>query len=68
VLAGVVINVILTWVAGLMVVLACSMWAVTGYRRMTGLTTGPVPARDRCSGKGCAPPGTGGPASRRDPG
>jgi uncharacterized membrane protein len=37
VLAGVVINVILTWVAGLMVMLACSMWAVSSYRRMTGL-------------------------------
>ena len=38
-LAGVVINVILIGVAGFMVMLACSMWAVTSYRRMTGITT-----------------------------
>lgn len=56
-LAGVVINAVLVWVAGLMVMLACSMWAVTNYRRMTGFTTGRVPARDRR-----------GLAGRRDPG
>ncbi len=50
-LAGVVINVILIGVAGFMVMLACSMWAVTSYRRMTGITTGRVPAKDRGSGK-----------------
>jgi hypothetical protein len=43
-LAGVVINVILIGVAGFMVMLACSMWAVTSYRRMTGIATGRVPA------------------------
>jgi hypothetical protein len=30
--------------------LACSLWAVTSYRRMTGITTGRVPGRDRASG------------------
>jgi hypothetical protein len=44
-LAGVVINVILLAVAGFAVMLACSLWAVTSYRRMTGITTGRVPAR-----------------------
>ena len=50
-LAGVVINVILIGVAGFMVMLACSMWAVTSYRRMTGITTGRVRGKDRGSGK-----------------
>jgi len=50
-LAGVVINVILIAVAGFVVMLACSLWAVTSYRRMTGSTTGRVPAKDRRSGK-----------------
>jgi hypothetical protein len=50
-LAGVVINVILIGVAGFMVMLACSMWAATGYRRMTGSTTGRVPAKGSGSGK-----------------
>jgi len=44
-LAGVVINVIVIAVAGFVVMLACSLWAVTSYRRMTGVTTGRVPAR-----------------------
>jgi Protein of unknown function (DUF3040) len=55
-LAGVVINVILLAVAGFAVMLACSLWAVTSYRRMTGITTGRVPARaareDRRAAKG----------------
>jgi hypothetical protein len=50
-LAGVVINVIPIAVAGFAVMLACTMWAVTSYRRMTGITTGHVPAQDRGSGK-----------------
>jgi hypothetical protein len=49
-LAGVVINVILIAVAGFVLMLACSMWAVTSSRRMTG-TTGSVPAKDRRSAK-----------------
>ena len=44
-LTGVVINVILIAVAGFAVMLACSLWAVTSYRRMTGITTGRDPAR-----------------------
>ena len=50
-LAGVVINVIPVAVAGFVVMLACSLWAVTSYRRMTGITTGRVPARARRAGK-----------------
>ena len=50
-LAGVVINVIPIAVAGFVVMLACSLWAVTSYRRMTGITTGRVPAQARRSGK-----------------
>lgn len=43
-LAGLVINVILVAAPGCAVMLACSVWAVTSYRRMTVVTTGPVPA------------------------
>ena len=50
-LAGVAIKVILISVAGFVVMLACSLWAVTSYRRMTGITTGRIPAKDRASGK-----------------
>ena len=50
-LAGVVINVILIAVAAFMVMLACSVRAVTGYRRMTGLATGRVPVQGRRPGK-----------------
>ena len=50
-LAGVVINVIVIAVAGFVVMLACSLWAVTSYRRMTGITTGHIPARARRSGQ-----------------
>jgi hypothetical protein len=46
-----VINVIPVAVAGFVVMLACSLWAVTSYRRMTGLTTGRAPAQDGRSGK-----------------
>jgi hypothetical protein len=49
-LAGVVVKVILIAVAGFVVMLACSLWAVASYRRMTGRTTGSVPAKDRGSG------------------
>ena len=50
-LAGVVINVIPIAVAGFVVMLACSLSAITSYRRMTGSTTGRVPAQARRSGK-----------------
>jgi hypothetical protein len=49
--AGVVINVTLIGAAGFMVMLACSMRAVTSYRRMTGIATGRVPVQGRRSGK-----------------
>ena len=50
-LAGVVINVIPVAVAGFVVMLACSLWAVTSYQRMTGITTGRAPAQARRSGQ-----------------
>ena len=50
-LAGVVINVIPVAVAGFVVMLACSLWAVTSYRRMTGTTPGRAPAKGRGAGK-----------------
>ena len=49
-LAGLVINVILIAVAGFVVMLVCSLWAVTSYRRMTAITTGRTPAQDSRSG------------------
>jgi DUF3040 family protein len=50
-LAGVVINVIPVAVAGFVVMLACSLWAVTSDRRMTGITTGRAPAQARAAGR-----------------
>ena len=50
-LAGVVVNLIPIAVTGFLVMLACSMWAVTSYRRMTGKTTGRAPATGRGPGK-----------------
>jgi hypothetical protein len=49
-LAGVVVNVIVIAVAGFVVMLACSLWAVTSYRRMTGRAPGRAPAMDRGPG------------------
>jgi Protein of unknown function (DUF3040) len=46
-LAGVVIDIIPIAVAGFAIMLACSLWAVTSYQRMTGR----VPAQARTSGK-----------------
>jgi hypothetical protein len=46
-----VINVIVLAVAGFAVMLACSLRAVTSYRRMTGITTARVPAKDRAPGQ-----------------
>jgi DUF3040 family protein len=50
-LTGVVINVIPIAVGGFVVMLACSLWAVTSYRRMTGIATERVPAKGRASGR-----------------
>ncbi len=50
-LAGVVINVTVIAVAGFVVMLVCSLWAIASYRRMTGITTGRAPARNRASGQ-----------------
>jgi hypothetical protein len=49
-LAGVVINVIPVAVAGFVVMLACCLWAVTSYRRMTGITPGRTPTQARRPG------------------
>jgi len=49
-LAGVVVDVVLVAVAGFVVMLTCSMWAVTSYQRMTGTTTGRAPVKDRGPG------------------
>ena len=49
--AGLVINVILIAVAGFVVMLACSLWAVTSHRRMTGITTARAPAQATGSGQ-----------------
>jgi hypothetical protein len=67
-LAGVVINVIPIAVAGFVVMLACSLWAATSYRRMTGSTTGRVPPRTGALARSGPPPRASGLASRRDPG
>ncbi len=50
-LAGVATNDPWMGVAGFVVMLACSMWAVTSYRHMTGTVTGRGPARERRGGK-----------------
>src|SRR5262249_43337135 len=49
-LAGVVVNVVLIAVAGFLVLLACTLWAVTSYRRMTGSSPGRAPGNNRGSG------------------
>jgi predicted lipid-binding transport protein (Tim44 family) len=49
-LAGVVVNIILISVAGFVVMLACVLWAVTSYQRMTGSATGRAPAKDTAAG------------------
>jgi hypothetical protein len=43
--AGVVTKYIWIGVAGFVVMLACSMWALTSYRHMTGIATGRSPAK-----------------------
>jgi hypothetical protein len=50
-LAGVMINVPLG-VAGFVVMLACTMWAVTSYRHMIGIATGRAPATGRAKRPG----------------
>ena len=49
-LAGVVSKLTVVGVAGFVVMLACSMWALTSYRHMTGFVAG------RVSGRGQAKP------------
>ncbi len=49
--AGVVTNVILVAVVGFVVMFACSLWAVTNDRRMTGINTRRVPAQARAAGR-----------------
>ncbi len=45
--AGVVTKYIWIGVAGFVVMLACSMWALTSYRHMTGMVTGRGPAKPK---------------------
>ncbi len=45
--AGVAIQDLWIGVAGFVVMLACSMWALGSYRHMTGITTGRGLSRDR---------------------
>jgi Protein of unknown function (DUF3040) len=46
-LAGVVTKYIWIGVAGFVVMLACSMWALTSYRHMTGATAARSPSRPK---------------------
>jgi Protein of unknown function (DUF3040) len=46
-LAGVVTKYIWVGVAGFIVMLACSMWALTSYRHMIGITSGRGPGSAR---------------------
>jgi Flp pilus assembly protein TadB len=52
-LAGVVVGhtFLVVSVIGFVVMLSCSMWLVSSYRRMNGMATGRVPSRDRRVGK-----------------
>ena len=56
--AGVVTKYIWLGVAGFVVMLACSMWALTSYRHMTGVATGRGPARPK-ERRASRPSGTG---------
>jgi len=57
-LAGVVTKYIWIGVAGFVVMLACSMWALTSYRHMTGATArGPARPKERRGSRGAASPG-----------
>ena len=49
--AGVAIKDLWIGVAGFVVMLACSMWALSSYRHMTGITTGRTLSRERRSGR-----------------
>jgi Protein of unknown function (DUF3040) len=50
-LAGVVTKYIWIGVAGFVVMLACSMWALTSYRHMVGITSGRRSAGPRRGGR-----------------
>jgi hypothetical protein len=49
--AGVAIKDLWIGVAGFVVMLACSMWALSSYRHMTGIATGRSLSRERRSGR-----------------
>jgi len=55
-LTGVVINIPAIGVAGFVVMLACSMWAVTSYRHMAGIASGRGPARGPARDRRAAKP------------
>jgi hypothetical protein len=50
-LAGVLTKYIWIGVAGFIVMLGCSMWALTSYRHMVGITSGRGPASSRRGGR-----------------
>jgi len=56
-LAGVVSKLTVVGVAGFVVMLACSMWALSSWRHMSGGAVGRSPARDRRDRRGPAPAG-----------
>ena len=57
-LGGVVSTYIWIGVAGFVVMLACSMWALTSWRHMGGVATGRTgPVRDRRGGRSARPAG-----------
>jgi len=58
-MAGVVSKYIWIGVAGFVVMLACSMWALTSYRHMTGITTGRGLSKERRPAKGSKAPSQG---------
>jgi hypothetical protein len=57
--AGVATKDLWIGVAGFVVMLACSMWALTSYRHMTGITTGRGLSKERRPAKGSKPPSQG---------
>jgi Protein of unknown function (DUF3040) len=57
--AGVATKDLWIGVAGFVVMLACSMWALTSYRHMTGITTGRGLSKERRPAKGSKAPSQG---------
>jgi hypothetical protein len=62
--AGVAIKDLWLGVAGFVVMLACSMWALSSYRHMSGITSGRVGGRDRRRSGRAGPSGRAGHSGR----